>query len=337
MANALSLSAKIERWPLASAFTISRGAKIEAVTVIAEIGDGKHTGRGECVPYARYGETPESVLAAIGKMKSGLTQDRQKLQQAMPAGAARNAIDCALWDLEATQKNRPVYELAGLPAPKALITAFTISLDTPEAMAQAAQKAADWPLLKIKLGALGDLSAEASAKADAERLHAVRRASPKATLIVDANEGWTPENLAENFSACVETGVALIEQPLPQKDDAALAGIAHPVPVCADESAHDRASLQALKGKYEAVNVKLDKAGGLTEVLAMIDAAAHMGFSVMAGCMVATSLAVAPALLYAQKAQIVDLDGPLWLARDRPSGLRYEDHRVHPPARALWG
>jgi L-alanine-DL-glutamate epimerase-like enolase superfamily enzyme len=324
----LSLRAQIERWPLAGAFTISRGSKTEAVVVTVEISDGTHAGRGECVPYARYFESPESVMTFIEMMKSHFTRgiNRAELQQAMPAGAARNALDCALWDLQAKQTGRTVHELAGLPEPKPVITAYTISLDTPGAMAEAASKAAAWPLLKIKLGRPGD---------DA-RIAAVRAAAPRAELIVDANEGWTLENLKENLEACAKAGVTLIEQPLPEVQDAALATMPHPVPLCADESAHGLASLAALKGKYDAVNIKLDKAGGLTEALAMTAEAAHMGFAVMAGCMVATSLAVAPALLFAQNARVADLDGPIWLAKDREHGLRYDDHRVYPASKTLW-
>jgi L-Ala-D/L-Glu epimerase len=325
----LTLSAKIEHWPLAAAFTISRGSKTEAVVVAVEISGGSKTGCGECVPYARYGETPESVLDAIEALRPQFAQglDRSGLQYTMPPCAARNALDCALWDLEAKRAGQPAYKLAGLPEPQPLVTAFTISLDTPEAMAAAAFKASASPLLKIKLGREGDI----------DRIAAVRKAAPKTELIVDANEGWTPENLSENIKACAAAGVTLIEQPLPEREDAALAGIQHPVPLCADESVHGLASLAALKGKYEAVNIKLDKAGGLTEALAMTEEAARMGFSVMAGCMVATSLGVAPALLYAQKARLADLDGAFLLARDRPNGLRYDGHRVFPASNLLWG
>jgi len=249
------------------------------------------------------------------------------LQEAMPPGAARNALDCALWDLEAKRSARPVYDLAGLHAPRALTTAFTISLAAPAAMAAAAAKAAFRALLKVKLGADGD----------AARIAAVRAAAPKAAIIVDANEGWSEGNLAANLAACAEAGVALVEQPLPDGGDGALARLKRPIPVCADESAHDRASLHALAGKYDAVNIKLDKAGGLTEALAMAKEAERAGFAIMAGCMVATSLAMAPAMLLAQTARYVDLDGPLLLTKDRPDGLRYEGSLVYPPAAAFWG
>jgi L-alanine-DL-glutamate epimerase-like enolase superfamily enzyme len=253
--------------------------------------------------------------------------DRTALQRAMPAGAARNALDCAFWDLEAKRAGRPVHELAGLPAPCPLTTAYTISLGAPQAMAQAARAASGRKLLKIKLGAPGD----------PERIAAVREAAPHSELIADANEGWSEINLAENLAACARAGVTLVEQPLPAGNDAALAAIARPIPVCADESVQDRKSLAALAGRYDAVNIKLDKTGGLTEALLMAEEAERQGFSLMVGCMVATSLAIAPALLLAQRARVVDLDGPLLLAKDRPDGLRYQDSLVYPPTRALWG
>jgi L-alanine-DL-glutamate epimerase-like enolase superfamily enzyme len=327
--NPLTLHVVVERWPIRGSFAISRGAKTEAVVVVAELGDGKARGRGECVPYGRYGESVESVTAAIEAMREklagGLT--RASLQSAMPPGAARNALDCAFWDLEAKRAGRPVQELAGLPAPRPLTTAFTISLGTPAAMAEAAAAAAHRPLLKVKLGGEGDPA----------RIAAVRAAAPKAALIVDANEGWDEDHLAANLAACAAAGVVLVEQPLPDGHDGALASIKRPLPVCADESAHDRASLPGLAGKYDAVNIKLDKAGGLTEALAMATAAEQAGLAIMAGCMVATSLAMAPAMLLAQRARFVDLDGPLLLSKDRDGGLLYCDSVIHPPMPALWG
>ena len=325
----LSLSVRSERWPIAGAFTISRGAKTEPAVVVAELTDGRHRGRGECVPYARYGESLNGVVAAIGLMAEPLARglDRTDLQAAMPAGAARNALDCAFWDLNAKQRGAPVHELAGLPRPSPLITAYTISLAAPTAMAAAAEKAASRALLKVKLGAPGD----------PERIAAVRRAAPRAALIVDANEGWTAENLGQNLAACVDAGVSLVEQPLPAAADQMLASIARPLAICADESVHGRASLAALAGKYDAVNIKLDKTGGLTEALAMALEAEALGFGIVVGCMVATSLAMAPAILVAQRAQTVDLDGPLLLAEDRPHGLVYEGSLVHPATPALWG
>ena len=325
---AAELSIKVERWPIAGRFAISRGAKREAAVVVATMTDGKFTGRGECVPYARYGETVPGVFATIAsltpRIKAGL--DRAELQQALPPGAARNALDCAFWDLEAKRAGRRAYELAGLAAPEPVSTAYTISLDTPDAMAEAAAKS-KLPLLKLKLGAPGD----------PERLRAVREAAPKATLVVDANEGWRADDLAGNFAACVAARVKLIEQPLPADDDAALAAIERSITVCADESVHDRASLAKLVGKYDAVNIKLDKAGGLTEALALAAQARKTGFKLMVGSMVSTSLGVAPALLLASWAKFVDLDGPLLLARDRPDGLRYDGAVLHPPDAALWG
>jgi L-alanine-DL-glutamate epimerase-like enolase superfamily enzyme len=325
----LSLTVRIEHWPIAGGFAISRGAKTQASVVVAELSDGQCRGRGECVPYARYGETVEAVADAIsalgGEIARGL--DRGSLQQAMRPGAARNALDCAFWDLAAKRAGKPVHELAGLPPPKPLVTAYTISLAAPDVMAEQAAKASGRALLKVKLGSADDPA----------RIMAVRRAAPSAQLIVDANEGWTPENLPNNLAACAQAGVTLVEQPLAADDDGMLARIARPLPVCADESVHARASLSALVGKYDAVNVKLDKTGGLTEALAMVKDAERLGFALMAGCMVATSLSIAPAILVAQRARVVDLDGALLLARDRPDGLRYEASLVHPATPALWG
>ena len=325
----LTLALAAERWPIAGSFAISRGAKTEAAVVVAELGDRKARGRGECVPYGRYGESLDSVLAQLKAMAPRLLAglDRKTLQKAMPPGAARNALDCAFWDLEAKRAGRPVHALAGLAAPHPLTTAYTISLAEPAVMAQAAAQAASRALLKIKLGAPGD----------PERIAAVRAAAPLAALIVDANEGWNARSLGANMAACAQAGVMLIEQPLPDRDDDALASLERAVPICADESAHDRASLARLVGKYDAVNIKLDKAGGLTEALAMMAEAKRLGLATMAGCMVATSLAMAPALLLAQQADYVDLDGPLLLAEVRPAGLHYEGSLVYPPTPELWG
>jgi L-alanine-DL-glutamate epimerase-like enolase superfamily enzyme len=324
-----TLTIHSERWPIAGAFTIARGAKTEAEVVVAEIRDGATTGRGECVPYARYGETVAGVVAALeamrGALAGGLT--RAALQAAMPAGAARNALDCAFWDLEAKTHRRAVHVLAGLARLSPLTTAYTISLGDPETMAAAAAQAAARKLLKVKLGGQGDPA----------RIAAVRAAAPSAELIVDANEAWRADTLAANLAACADAGVTLVEQPLPATDDAALGAIARPIPVCADESVHDRASLARLSGKYDAINIKLDKTGGLTEALAMAAQAERLGFSIMVGCMVATSLSMAPAVLVAQRARVVDLDGPLLLARDREHGLRYEGSLVHPATSELWG
>jgi L-alanine-DL-glutamate epimerase-like enolase superfamily enzyme len=323
------LQVATERWPIAGAFTISRGSKTQAEVVVAEVNDGLYRGRGECVPYGRYEETCAGVAAAISALAPAIARglDRTELQSALPAGAARNALDCALWDLAAKRAQRPVHELAGLPPPQACVTAYTISLGSPDVMAAAAAKAASRPLLKVKLGQAGD----------PDRIRAVRAAAPRTELIVDANEGWTADNLADNLAACAAVGVTLVEQPLPAADDAALASVPHPIPVCADESVHDRASLARLAGKYEAINLKLDKAGGLTEALALAAQAERMGFGLMVGCMISTSLALAPAFLVAQRARVVDLDGALLLARDRPDGLRYDGSHVHPATPELWG
>src|SRR5262245_49843057 len=324
----ITVDAAIESWPIAGAFTISRGSKTHAEVVVVEVSDGTYRGQAECVPYPRYGETAARILAAIQTVRQPVSSgiDPLGLQRLLPAGAARNGLDCALWDLAAKRARRPAHELVGLPALKPRQTAYTISLASAETMAQAARAAAR-PLLKIKLGAAGD----------PDRVQAIRRAAPDCELIVDANEGWTPENLLENLRACADAGVTLVEQPLPADNDSILAKVVHPVPICADESVHDRATLARLKGKYEAVNIKLDKTGGLTEALALADEAQRMGFAIMVGCMVSTSLAIAPAMLLAQRASVVDLDGPLLLAHDRPHGLRYDGSLVYPPEPALWG
>jgi L-Ala-D/L-Glu epimerase len=323
------LSVRSERWPIAGAFTISRGSKTEAEVVVAELSDGALRGRGECVPYPRYNETVARIVAALeglaGEIARGL--DRETLQHVLPAGAARNALDCAFIDLEAKRAGRPAYDCLGLAPPEPRLTAYTISLGTPQTMAAAAAAAAARPLLKIKLGGEGD----------GDRIAAVRKAAPGSELIVDANEGWNAGNLGSNLAACAAAGVTLVEQPLPAADDEALATNARPIPVCADESVHDRASLARLVGKYDAVNIKLDKAGGLTEALALASAAEGLGFMLMVGCMISTSLSIAPALLGAQRARVVDLDGPLLLARDRPNGLRYVGSTLHPATPELWG
>lgn len=327
---ARTLSHGIETWPLAHTFRISRVAKNEAVLVVAEIADGAHRGRGECVPYARYGQTPESVAATIEKQRQAIEKGltRADLQRALPAGAARNALDCALIDLEAKLTGRPAHTLLDLPEPNPIRTTLTISLDTPDVMARAAATAAQkgHATLKIKLAGHDDL----------ERVGAVRKAAPHAQLIVDANEGLTMQGLEELAPALAELGVVFIEQPLADADEA-LADFASPVPLCADESCHTREDLARLKGRYSVVNIKLDKTGGLTEAIALARAAKADGFRIMLGCMVGTSLSIAPAMLLAPFADFIDLDGPLWLARDRDNGLRYEGDIVHPPSAALWG
>ena len=323
------LTVRLETWPLASAFRISRGAKTEAHVVVAEITDGPHTGRGEAVPYPRYDETPEGTRAEIdglrGAIEGGLS--REALQNVLPPGAARNALDCALWDLEAKQAGKPAWALAGLEAPQPCVTAVTLSLDTPESMAAAAARHAALPLLKLKVTGEGDL----------DRIRAVRANAPGPRLIVDANEGWTVPMLEEFLSAFADLGVEMVEQPLPVADDGALEGRQFAVPLCADESCHTREDLTRLAGRYPMVNIKLDKTGGLTEALALATEARAMGFDIMVGSMVGTSLGMAPAALLAGFADYVDLDGPLLLARDRSPGLSYDGAVMAPPEPALWG
>ncbi len=314
-----------EAFRLREAFTISRESRTVArvLTVLAEAGGV--VGRGECVPYARYGESLESVTAEIEGLPEGVTLEA--LQALLPPGAARNAVDCALWDHAAKAAGKRVWELAGLSAPGPEVTAFTLSLDTPERMRAAAARAAHRPLLKVKLGTPDDMV----------RLEAVRAGAPDARIIVDANEGWTAEVYADLAPHLLRLGVALVEQPLPAGDDAMLGEIARPLPVCADESCHDRATLPGLKGRYDMVNVKLDKTGGLTEALALRAAARAEGYGIMVGCMVGSSLAMAPAVLVAQGAAVTDLDGPLLLAEDREVPLRFDAEGVHPPEAGLWG
>ncbi len=310
---------------LAQVFTIARGSRTEAQVLTVKLNDGQHVGWGECVPYARYGESLQSVTDEIMGLPDAFS--RFDLYDLLPAGAARNAVDCALWDLEAKRAGKPVWELAGLEAPGPEITAYTLSLDTPEAMKAQAALHAFRPLLKIKLGTPDDMP----------RLEAVRAGAPKSTIIVDANEGWSAEVYADLAPHLVRLGVELVEQPLPAGEDHALLGMQRPVPVCADESCHDRSSLADLKGKYDVVNIKLDKTGGLTEALALRDAAIAQGYEVMVGCMVGSSLAMAPATLVAQGASVVDLDGPLLLAEDRDEPLIFDNAGVHPPSATLWG
>ncbi|WP_170407870.1 N-acetyl-D-Glu racemase DgcA [Ruegeria arenilitoris] len=310
---------------LAQVFTISRGSRTEAKVLTVRLTGGAHQGWGECVPYARYDETLESVEAEIRGLPNTFT--RQSLMDLLPAGAARNAVDCALWDLEAKRAGKRAWDLAGLPAPKPEITAYTLSLDTPDAMRAQAAKNAHRPLLKIKLGTPDDMP----------RLEAVRAGAPDAKIIVDANEGWSAEVYADLAPHLVRLGVALVEQPLPAGDDEALIGLERPVPVCADESCHDRASLPGLKGKYDVINIKLDKTGGLTEALELRRGAQAEGYGIMVGCMVGSSLAMAPATLVAQGALVTDLDGPLLLAEDRDTPLVFDEAGVHPPQAALWG
>ena len=314
-----------DTFQLAQTFTISRGSKTEARVLTVRITRGGHTGWGECVPYARYGETPESVTGQITALPADIT--RQALQSALHPGAARNAVDCALWDLAAKTAGQPVWQLANLPEPKPVQTAYTLSLNTPQIMREQAAINAHRPILKIKLGTPDDMP----------RLEAVRAGAPKSTLIIDANEGWTPQIYTHLAPHLIRLGVALVEQPLPAGADDMLAEIARPLPICADESAHDAASLVGLVGKYDMVNLKLDKTGGLTQGLIARATAQRLGLNLMVGCMVGSSLAMAPAVLLAQGAAFTDLDGPLLLAEDRANALHYDGAGVHPATAQLWG
>ena len=318
-----------QSFPIAGTFTISRGSKTAADVVLVELAADGHKGWGEAVPYARYQETVPQCLVALEAARAGIEAgvSRDELLTLNLPKAAQNALDCALWDLEGKRTGRPVWQLAGLAQPQPRVTAFTLSLDTPMAMAEAARKSAHMPLLKLKLGREGDET----------RLSAIRAAVPHARLIVDANEGWNAGNIETMLACCLKYGVELVEQPLPQHQDDALLHISHDVLICADESAHDAASLPALKGKYDAVNIKLDKTGGLTAALHMAQAAKALDFKIMVGCMLATSLAMAPAFLVAQMADYVDLDGPLLLAKDRAPAIKYEQGLMFPPPAALWG
>ena len=325
-----NISVETEVWPIAGAFTISRGSKTEAQVITVTIRDGEHVGRGECVPYGRYGETMKDVAASIKAMSKALAEGmtRDELQRAMARGAGRNAVDCALWDLEAKMAGEPVWQLAGLNAPQPRATAYTLSLGTPDEMRAAARINADRPLLKLKLGGTGD---------DIARVAAVRDGAPNATLIVDANEGWTPEVYTDLAPHLIRLGVEMVEQPLPQGADDMLAEIVRPLPVCADESAHDAASLPWLVGRYDVVNLKLDKTGGLTEALRARDDARRLGLKVMVGCMISSSLSMAPAILVAQGANWSDLDGPADMAQDRENPVVYDDRHIHPASPQLWG
>ncbi len=314
-----------DRFRLTQAFSISRGSKTEARVLTVRITRGGLTGQGECVPYARYGETVDSVRAQVEALPHGIT--RKALQISLLPGAARNAVDCALWDLEAKLAGKPVWQLAGLAAPRPVLTAYTLSLGSPEEMRAAAATNARRPILKIKLGTEGDMP----------RLEAVRQGAPRSRIIIDANEGWTPEVYTELAPHLLRLGVELVEQPLPAGQDDVLSEITRPVPVCADESCFDRDSLAGLKGKYDAVNLKLDKTGGLTEGLLTRNLARELGLKVMVGCMVGPSLAMAPAVLLAQGAEWTDLDAPLLLSEDRPEPLWYDAEGVHPSDAKLWG
>lgn len=318
-----------EGWPLQGTFTISRGSKTQADVVVVALRANGAAGYGECVPYARYGESVDSVMAQIAALRDDLRHglDREALQTRLPPGAARNALDCAFWDLECKQHSQRIWQRLNLPAPGVLQTAYTLSLDTPARMQQAARQNAHRPLLKLKLADHDDLA----------RVAAVRQGAPAARLIVDANEGWDAALYLKLVPALAALGVTMIEQPLPAGKDGVLAELPHPIPICADESCHDSHSLAAIAGCYDMINIKLDKTGGLTEALRLRAGAQAQGLQIMVGCMVSTSLSIAPAMIVAQGVQVVDLDGPLLLQRDRTHGLHYDGSTLHAPQAALWG
>ena len=319
------IQAKVEIFPLAQVFRISRGARTQAEVVTVTIEKDGVTGRGECVPYARYNETLESVINQVESLSADI--NKETLQETLPPGAARNAVDCALWDFECKKHDQRIWKIAGIQVPEQKITAYTLSLDEPEIMFKQAEKNSNRPLLKIKLGTQNDMP----------RLEAVRKGAPNSEIIVDANEGWDAELYSQLAPELVKLGVKLVEQPLPADQDNDLIGLPRPLPICADESCHDRKSLEKLIGKYDFVNIKLDKTGGLTEALQLKEKALEAGFKIMVGCMVGSSLAMAPATLIAQNATFVDLDGPLLLEQDRRHGLFYDESWVHPPLKDLWG
>ena len=324
----LTIEAREETWPLKAPFRISRGSRTKAQVVVATMVDGEHVGRGECVPIARYDQSTESVIAQIESIKGEKSLDRQHVQKLLPAGAARNALDCALWDLQAKISGKRVWELATIPVVPEVVTTLTISLDTEAKMAAAAKAKATAPILKLKLG--GD-------DLDLARVKAVREAAPAARVLIDANESWSREHYEEIVPALKELGVALIEQPFPADADEVLEILDHPIPVCADESCHTTTDLPRLTNRYEAINVKLDKTGGLTEALHLCEHARENGFKLLFGCMVCTSLGIAPARVLASFAEWIDLDGPLLLARDREHEIPYNKGRIGMPSRELWG
>jgi len=325
----MKLTISKDAFKLAQVFTISRGSRTQAEVLTVSLSDGQHEGRGECLPYARYHETMESVEAQINAISGAISDgmSREALQNALPPGAARNAVDCAMWDLAAKQANSTVWQLAGLEEPGKVTSCYTLSLDEPDKMRASASKQSHMPVLKVKLGGEGDI----------DRLRAVRKGAPKSRLVVDANEGWSVQDYLELAPVMVELGVAMVEQPLPAGDDDALIGLERSLPICADESCHDVKSLDALHDKYDFINIKLDKTGGLTEALALKAAAEAAGFKIMVGCMVSTSLAMAPALLVAQGAEVVDLDGPLLLDEDRTPAITFEGAVMSPAPPELWG
>jgi L-Ala-D/L-Glu epimerase len=324
----LSIDARTETWPLKRPFIISRGSTSEAHVISVTVGDGAVSGRGEAVPSARYGQTIESVLAALEPMKEQPDLDRQKIQKLLPAGAARNALDCALWDLEAKRSGKRVWEIANISPLDKVQTSFTIGIGEPASVGAAARESSHLPILKLKLG--GD-------DKDVARVEAARASAPSARLMIDANESWSPQHYRKVVPELLRLGVELIEQPFPAKDDGALAELDRPIPVCADESCHTSADLSRTAGRYDAINIKLDKTGGLTEALVLVESGRQAGLTLLFGCMVSTSLGIAPARILAGPNDLVDLDGPLLLAKDRDHGLEYVSGCVGLPAREFWG
>ncbi|CAG9001489.1 MAG: L-Ala-D/L-Glu epimerase [Candidatus Celerinatantimonas neptuna] len=303
-----------QSWPIDGVFAISRGSRTEAKVILVELSEGGFTGRGECVPYARYNETLDSVTTQINNLTSALDNEltRDELANLLQPGAARNALDCALWDLECKRRGQSIWSILGI-TPKPLTTAYTLSLDTPENMQQKVIQHRERPLFKLKLAGQGDL----------ERVSAVRQGAPNARIIVDANEGWDEHIYRQIVPELVKLNVEMIEQPLPAKDDYILEKLEHPIPLCADESCHVSSDLPRLIGRYEMINIKVDKAGGLTEALILKEKAQQVGLDIMVGCMLGTSLSMAPAFVAAQSAKVVDLDGPLLLSEDRPNGFKF--------------
>jgi L-Ala-D/L-Glu epimerase / N-acetyl-D-glutamate racemase len=323
------LSVQHQAWPLSAPFRISRGVKTIADAVVVEIAQGSARGRGEGIPYSRYGESVESVIEQVLALAPAIEQGmpHEALERALPPGAARNAVDCAMWDLTAGLSGQSVTDrLAAGPAP-ALTTALTIGLDEPKAMYAAAARLKDAPLLKIKVDAMNP----------EERLWAVRAGAPAARLIVDPNESWSLDMLRSLQPLLVELGIELVEQPLPAADDAALEGWSPRVPICADESCHTARDLPRIRSRYQAVNIKLDKTGGLSGALELLEQSRAAGMIIMCGCMISTSLGIAPAWHIGRHAEFVDLDGPLWLQKDHPGGLRLEGGKLLAPSLQLWG
>lgn len=327
-----TIDIRSETWLTKGTFRIARGSRSHVEVITVAITEGDHKGQGECVPYARYGETCADVISTIERVLPTLSQNlsREALFTTLPPGAARNAIDCALWDLECKQSSCSVYDIETANSATALMTAYTLTIDTADQMREAAEREAHRPLLKIKLG--GE-----DAVHDGSRMKSVRAGAPDARLIVDVNEGWTFDLLKTFAPLAADLGVELIEQPLPADQDADLADYNAPVLLGADESFHAPEDVTALTRKYGALNIKLDKTGGLTQALKTVKVARESGAKIMIGCMVSTSLSMAPALVLARQADYIDLDGPLLLDKDREPGLIYEGSYITVPKTDFWG